>query len=429
MKFGPCEMLVNESKDPVQSERERLQALRRYEILDTPPDGSLDHITALAAALFKVPISILTLVDHDRIWFKSKYGLDVDEIGNEPGLCVSALLSDEPWIVEDARIDPRTLANPLVAGEFGLRFYLGYQLKTHDGFKLGTLCVVDREPRVVTPEEVKILGHLAAVAMDQIELRLAARQKFFQQERDRRELEAARREAVIANQAKSEFLAMVSHELRTPLNAILGFSEIIKDGVFGPVSPPRYAMYATDINRSAGRLLELINSMLDLSKVETGGITPNPESVDLQPVIAEAVGLFKRECETRAILMKRTRSIPARAFVDRSTLHQALLNVLSNAVRLSPSGATITIKVEVKEQTIEISVRDRGPGFPPDVLAELGMPFPGRTRAYLSKEGSSGLGLALTSALLRAQNGHISAGNRRGGGSIVRLVVPRTAQP
>ena len=96
------------------NERERLDAVRRYDILDTPPDGAFDRITALAARIFDVPISIVSIVDADRIWFKSRHGVDVDEIGRDPGLCASAILHDEPWLVTDAKFDPRTLTNPLV---------------------------------------------------------------------------------------------------------------------------------------------------------------------------------------------------------------------------------------------------------------------------------------------------------------------------
>ncbi|HUY62953.1 MAG TPA: SpoIIE family protein phosphatase [Acidimicrobiales bacterium] len=157
------------------NEDERLAAVNRYDILDTPPDGAFDRVTALAARLFDVPIAIVSIVDSDRIWFKSHHGLDVEEIGRDPGLCASAILSDRPWLVADAKVDPRTLANPLVAGEFGLRFYAGAPLTTGDGFNLGTLCVIDHEPREVTDDEVANLSDLASVVMDELELRISAR--------------------------------------------------------------------------------------------------------------------------------------------------------------------------------------------------------------------------------------------------------------
>jgi sigma-B regulation protein RsbU (phosphoserine phosphatase) len=147
----------------------------RYDILDTPPDGAFDRITALAARILRVPISIVSIVDTDRIWFKSHHGLDVDHIDRDPGLCASAILQGEPWVVKDAALDPRTLANPLVAGEFGLRFYAGAPLTTHDGFNLGTLCVIDHEPHEVSEEQLSTLADLASLVVDELELRLFAR--------------------------------------------------------------------------------------------------------------------------------------------------------------------------------------------------------------------------------------------------------------
>lgn len=162
----------------VEVERQRLEAVHRYGILDTPADGAFDSITALAAHILQTPVSIVSIVDTDRIWFKSHHGLTVTEIPRSPGLCASAILGDLPYILPDASKDPRSLANPLVAGEFGLRFYAAVPLKTSDGHNLGTLCCIDFQPREITETQQKMLEHLAALVMEQMELRLAARQIF-----------------------------------------------------------------------------------------------------------------------------------------------------------------------------------------------------------------------------------------------------------
>lgn len=161
-------------------EPRRLAAVRRYDILDTPPDGAFDRITALAARRFGVPISIISIVDADRIWFKSRHGLDVEQIGRDPGLCASAILSNDPHILTDASIDPRSLANPLVAGEFGLRFYAGVPLTTDDGHNLGTLCIIDKEARPIDQSQIEDLKDLAAIVMDQLETQIAARRAVYQ---------------------------------------------------------------------------------------------------------------------------------------------------------------------------------------------------------------------------------------------------------
>lgn len=208
--------MVTSANSPQQAEEQRIAALRRYDILDTPPDGAFDRITSLAASLFSVPISIISLVDTDRIWFKSGHGIDVDQIDREPGLCASAILHDDVWVVTDASKDVRSLANPLVAGDFGLRFYAGVPLKTREGHSLGTLCVIDREPRKEVPaEQLERLKDLAALVMDEMELRLAARRTHQEMsealternEQARRASEAERRlNAVLNNASVAVFL-------------------------------------------------------------------------------------------------------------------------------------------------------------------------------------------------------------------------------
>ena len=142
-----------------------------------PFDCTVSKLTPLPATVFNLPIALVTVVDIDRIWFKSSHGLEsVEHISRDPGLCASAILSDEIYIVEDAKNDPRCLLNPLVRGEFGLQFYAGAPLHTSDGYNLGTFCIIDKKQRYFTKEQISILGTLSEVVMDEIELRLAARE-------------------------------------------------------------------------------------------------------------------------------------------------------------------------------------------------------------------------------------------------------------
>jgi GAF domain-containing protein len=157
------------------NEQMRLDAIRRYDILDTPPDGAFDRIAEVAARLFDVPVSTVSIVDEDRVWFKAAYGLDgVTQVGTEPGLCASVVTQDEAYVVPDALTDARTLAHPLVVGEFGLRFYAAAPVVTHDGYRLGSVTVIDFRPRQVDENEQRMLHHLAGIVMDEMELRLAS---------------------------------------------------------------------------------------------------------------------------------------------------------------------------------------------------------------------------------------------------------------
>lgn len=210
------------------NEARRMAAVRRYDVLDSPPDGAFDRVTRLASTLMDVPISIVSIVDSNRIWFKSAHGLEVDEIGRDPGLCASAILHEGSWVVENAATDPRTLANPLVAGEFGLRFYAGVPLTTSDGFNLGTLCVIDKEPRELTPEHESVLSDLAAIVMDELELRLAARTAAAQFEQRARQATELNDDVVQAlSVAKMQLELQRPSEALESVGAALGASQRI----------------------------------------------------------------------------------------------------------------------------------------------------------------------------------------------------------
>jgi formate hydrogenlyase transcriptional activator len=264
-----------------QNERERLDALQRYRILDTPSDGAFDHLTAVAADFFQVPIAIVSLVDHDRIWFKSHHGLDACEIGREPGLCASAILSPDVYYVRDAIVDARTLANPLVAGDLGLRFYAAAPLRTHDGFNLGTLCIIDRKPRELAPSEAAMLTKLAALVMDQMELQLAARKVAELEQEEHR----------------------MSEQLRQA-NAALGESEERFRDLFDE-APIAYVYEGLDsriirANRAAMRILGIKPEEID----GTFGKSLVPDTPDAQRRLRYALESIGRGTDTSGVVLE-----------------------------------------------------------------------------------------------------------------------------
>ncbi|MDE2577205.1 MAG: sensor domain-containing diguanylate cyclase [Hyphomicrobiales bacterium] len=158
------------------AESSRLAALRRYQILDTPPEGAFDDITTLASKYFGVPISIVSLVDEDRVWFKSIQGIPgVRQIDRGPGLCASAVLSDQVYVAEDLRKDPNSMANPLVASESGFRFYAAAPLMTSEGYGLGTMCVIDTKPRTFGADDAAMLSLMGRIVMNQMDARINSR--------------------------------------------------------------------------------------------------------------------------------------------------------------------------------------------------------------------------------------------------------------
>jgi hypothetical protein len=156
-------------------EAERIAAVRRYDLLDTPPVEALDRIAALAAAFFDVPFAVISIVDTDRVCFTARHGVDLVQVDRGTSLCAAAILGDGPHVLPDTVDDPFARGNPLVAGEFGLRFYAGVPLTTPAGYKLGMLCVMDVRPRPVTEHEIRVLTHLAGLVLRELEVRRTAR--------------------------------------------------------------------------------------------------------------------------------------------------------------------------------------------------------------------------------------------------------------
>ena len=157
------------------SEIDRIEELKKYDILDTPSEADFDGITSLTAEIFYVPVAIITIVGTERIWFKSSYGIDAEQIPRDPGLCSSAIMSDDIYIVEDAPVDSRTLSNPLVAGAMGLQFYAAVPLKSQSGYNLGNICIIDKSPRNLSGKEISMLLQLSRIIMDKLELKLQSR--------------------------------------------------------------------------------------------------------------------------------------------------------------------------------------------------------------------------------------------------------------
>jgi hypothetical protein len=155
---------------------ERLDAVRRYAGVEPPTDGSFDLIAQMAAMIFETPMATVSVVDTDRVWFLATQGLDgVSEIGDEPGLCASAILGAGPYVVNDAAVDPRTLDHPLVRGELGLRFYAAAPIVTVEGHALGTVNVLDhKRHRRVSQTQTTLLSHLAATVAQMLQVRLSA---------------------------------------------------------------------------------------------------------------------------------------------------------------------------------------------------------------------------------------------------------------
>ncbi|PZU86627.1 MAG: PAS domain-containing sensor histidine kinase [Shinella sp.] len=229
--------------------------------------------------------------------------------------------------------------------------------------------------------------------------------------------------AEAANKAKSEFLANMSHELRTPLNAILGFSEILVAGMFGPIGSPKYSEYARDIHDSGKHLLNVINDILDMSKIEAGQMKIRCEDIDLDALIEESMRLTAIPADEKNILIQQRVSTGLTMNADRRAMKQILLNILSNAVKFTEAGGRIALRARRIGDAVTITIADTGIGIPKTALSKIGHPFEQVQSQYARSNGGSGLGLAISRSLVSMHGGELRIRSREGHGTVVSVRI------
>jgi len=238
------------------------------------------------------------------------------------------------------------------------------------------------------------------------------------------ELMRARERAEAASQTKSRFLANMSHELRTPLNAIIGFSDILAREMFGPIGGERYQEYARLINESGTMLLDLINDLLDMSKIEAGKFELHYETFHAGDTVTSCVRLIEKRAEEKGIALATSiepESLCLRA--DHRAVKQILLNLLSNAVKFTNKGGTIDVQVKQSGRFVHIVVRDTGVGIAAHVLPRLAQPFEQASSDASRLHGGSGLGLALVKSLTRLHGGDLRIESEEGRGTQVTATI------
>ena len=227
-----------------------------------------------------------------------------------------------------------------------------------------------------------------------------------------------------ANQTKSKFLANMSHELRTPLNAIIGFSEVMGSGMFGALGSEKYQEYCHDIMTSGSYLLDVINDILDMSKIEAGRMKLDYEPLDLAQTLTESLRVVSGRAENKNLMMNADIRGAIPIFADRRAMKQIAVNLLSNAVKFTPDGGKVTVRSRVVNNTVLLTIADSGIGIAPQSLAKLGRPFE-QVESQLTKTyHGSGLGLAIAKSLASLHGGAMKLRSKLGEGTIVCVMLP-----
>ncbi|MGB0934854.1 MAG: sensor histidine kinase [Alphaproteobacteria bacterium] len=390
----------------------RLQELNLYNILDTLPEKEYDNITEMLSIICDCPIALVSIVDKDRQWFKSRVGLEAEETHRDLAFCAHAILDqDNTFIVEDAAEDPRFKENGLVTGAPHIRFYAGQPLTTSSGVSLGTLCAIDRKPRTLADSQAKALKLLASHVVSLLELR-----------RKQAEQEKLIDRLTDANLNLDKFAHTAAHDLQAPLRNARHFSSLVK------------SCYSEEIGEAGGRFIDnidtslesmqnLIEELLNFAKIDNFS-NDNVTSIQAESVLNSAKLILALQIDSVGAHI--TNDPLPEILVNEVKFSCLLQNLIGNAMKYQPTGQAPCIHIGIKETQKEwiFSISDNGIGIKPRFLQRIFEPFK-RLHAKSEYEGT-GLGLALCQNIVKCMGGRIWVESEgENSGSTFYFTVPK----
>ena len=391
-----------------ENEKERIAELKKYNLLDTLSENDFDNITTLIASICEVPISLITLLDTDRNFFKSHFGLDFNQSPRNISFCGHVILEDEEvFMVEDARKDERFKDNPLINDADAI-FYAGVPLINPNGFKLGTLCVFDYKPRKLTTVQIESLKALAKQAVSLFELR-----------KKNNLLTEMQKELEVRNDRLNNFAHVVSHDLKSPLANITSLTRLLREENLDNLSEDS-EIYLNYIEESSHTLKNYINGILKFYKADEL-LTAQKKNVEIKELFEEIKEILIMddivfEFPKQGILKN----------VNKAALSQIFLNLIDNSLKYNLNEKRM-VKINYTEEADfhKFSVKDNGMGIDFGVQEEIFNLF--KTTGIKDRDGKdgTGIGLATVKSLVSKLGGTISLESEPEKGSTFTFTVEK----
>ncbi len=393
-----------------ENEKERLKDLESYSILDTLPEADYDNLTAIASEICGTHISLVSLVDNKRQWFKSHHGVDINETPKEYAFCAHAINQPQDvLIVQDARKDLRFRDNPLVTGEPYVVFYAGVPLTSEDGFALGTLCVIDNKPRRLSKGQVNSLRALSVQVMKLLELR-----------KKRIDLEYTLEEMKEKNQNLEQFAVVAAHDIKSPLNNISNLTGILLSDYAAMLAPEPQKMIAL-MKGSADKLRNLVDGLLVYSRSEKM-VNEERSIINLEVLKKDIEGLFVIDEKCSIVLNSELKKIIA----NKTAIEQIIINLVANGIKYNDKGfIEIEIGVSDRGNEYELYVKDNGPGIPADQHENIFKLFEVTLAKDKYGQTGSGIGLATVKKLVQALGGTVRVNSKIGEGATFIFTVKK----